>query len=543
MFRRPQRRSARSVFRGIAVAGSLAASAAPGRAQDPMTRMSVDTLGVQALRESAAPAISANGRHVAFASLASNLVAGDTNGNWDVFVHDRLTRVTVRVSVSSAGKQAQGPSSAPSISADGRFVAFTSTARNLVSGDLNNVSDVFVHDRDPDGNGVFDESNATTERVSVDSSGVEGNSWSQEAAISGDGKLVAFSSFASNLVAGDTNGEEDVFVHDRTAGTTVRVSVDSAGVEGNDFSDLPAISADGSCVAFESWASNFDANDTDTTSDIFVHDLASGSFALVPGDQNGYADVFVFDRPAGAMSIASLDSNGAQADGNSFLPTLSSDGQVVSFISTADNLVPDDTNLTWDVLRHDRTSGATTGISLDCAGSTADGRSPEASISADGQVVAFSSFADDLVDNDTNGYEDVFARDLGAAGPQASWSSYGAGWAGTYGIPTFTASADPEFSATLSLDITNSLHFWTVGFVLVGMDRASIPTRAGGTILVDWALIVTVPLAPIGYSLGVTIPADRDLCGASADLQVIELDAGASGGLSFTPGLELVFGH
>jgi hypothetical protein len=378
-------------------------------------------------------------------------------------------------------------------------------------------------------------------------------------------------------VAGDTNGEEDVFVHDRSTGTTVRVSVDSAGVEGNDFSDLPAISADGSCVAFESWASNFDANDTDFTTDVFVHDLASGvtewvsrasppqwsggygrpalssdgsivafasgSFALVPGDQNGYGDVFVFDRPAGAMSIVSLDSAGAQADGTSLLPTLSSDGQIVSFTSYADNLAPNDTNAKNDVFRHDRTSGATSGISLDCAGSTADGPSSEAWLSADGQVVVFSSYADDLVDADTNGYADIFARDLGVTEPQASWSSYGTGWAGTYGIPTIAPSADPEFSATLSLDITNSLQFWTVGFVLVGMDRASILTRAGGTILVDWALIVTVPLAPIGYSLGVTIPADRDLCGASADLQVIELDAGASAGLSFTAGLELAFGH
>jgi hypothetical protein len=129
------------------------------------------------------------------------------------------------------------------------------------------------------------------------------------------------------------------------------------------------------------------------------------------------------------------------------------------------------------------------------------------------------------------------------APPQASWSGYGAGWPGTYGIPTFTASTDPVFGATISLDISNSLQFWTVGFVLVGADRASIPTRAGGTILVDWVLITTVPLSANGYSIQGTVPFDPALCGATADLQVIELDAGASAGLSFTPGLELFFGH
>jgi Tol biopolymer transport system component len=580
MCRRSQFHRSRVAFRSAVLLVGFVANPGIGRAQTPITRMSVDAAGTQALHESSAPAISADGRYVAFASLASNLVPGDTNGRWDIFVKERATGAIVRVSVSSSGKQGNGPCSTPAISSDGRFVAFTSFASNLVSGDTNGQPDVFVHDRDPDGNGVFDEGNGTTEQVSVDSNGVEGQWQSWNPSISADGKLVAFGSYATNLVAGDTNNRGDVFVHDRSNGTTIRVSVDSAGVEGNDSSDSPAISADGSCVAFESAASNLDPSDDDDTWDIFLHTIAtgvtewvsrahttqwsggygrpalssdgsivaftSGSSSLVPGDQNGTVDVFVFDRPSGAMSIVSLDSAGGQGNGGSSGPSLSADGVVVAFISTANNLAPYDSNGFSDFFLHDRTSGATSALSLNCAGETGDNKSwngEPPSLSADGRIGVYSSAAEDLVDDDTNGYVDVFAYDLGASWPQASWTSYGAGYAGTFGIPTFTAAADPEFGAAIALDISNSLQFWTVGFVLAGMDRASIPTRAGGTILVDWNVLFTVPLAPIGYTLDVTIPVDPALCGATADLQVIELDAGASAGLSFTAGLELAFGH
>ncbi len=566
------------MLRASLVLACCVAGAATVRAQTPITRMSVRASGNQALRPSLEPAISADGRFVAFTSFSKGLINGDTNGTWDIFVKERATGAIVRVSVSSSGTQSDDQSLEPSLSSDGRFVAFMSDATNLVSGDTNKSSDVFVRDRDPDGNGVFDEGNATTEIVSVDSNGKEGNSASMEPALSGDGMLVAFSSYASNLVANDKNNKRDVFVHDRSTGATIRVSVDSNGVEGNGESNSPAISADGTGVAFESIASNFDAADNDGVEDIFFHDVASGStewvskasypmwseghgrpalssdgalvaFAsassnLVPYDNNGMDDVFVLDRTTGTFTRESVDSAGNQSNGYSEAPALSADGSVVVFPSGATDLVPNDTNGDSDIFLHDRGNGSTTVVSTDCTGVVGDGPSFEPpAISADAQVVAFSSRAEDLVDDDTNGCDDVFALDRTVAPPQASWTGYGAGWPGTYGIPTFTASADPVFGATISLDISNSLQFWTVGFVLVGASQASIPTRAGGTILVDFVLITTVPLASNGYSILGTVPFDPTLCGATADLQVIELDAGASAGLSFTPGLELFFGH
>jgi Tol biopolymer transport system component len=209
------------------------------------------------------PSISADGRYVAFTSRASNLVPGDTYGTWDVFVHDRLTGQTTRVSVASDGTEGIGVSDHPSISADGRYVAFMSYASNLVPGDTNGWADIFVHDR----------LTGQTTRVSVASDGTEGNGDSWTPSISADGRYIAFTSRASNLVPGDTNGREDVFVHDRLTGQTTRVSVASDGTEGNNHSVGGSISADGRYVAFDSWASN-----------------------LVPGDTNGVWDVFVVVR-------------------------------------------------------------------------------------------------------------------------------------------------------------------------------------------------------------------------------------------------------
>jgi Tol biopolymer transport system component len=165
------------------------------------------------------PAISADGRFVAFWSNADNLVVGDTNGASDVFVHDRETGVTERISVDSAGNQGNNDSLEPAISADGRFVAFLSGADNLVSGDTNGNLDIFVHDRETD----------VTERVSVDSVGNQGNNHSLEPAISADGRFVAFRSYANNLVPGDTNSTADVFVHDRKTRVDKTGDADLAG--------------------------------------------------------------------------------------------------------------------------------------------------------------------------------------------------------------------------------------------------------------------------------------------------------------------------
>jgi Tol biopolymer transport system component len=327
------------------------------------TRVSVASDGSQGNVESYDPFISADGRYVAFHSDATNLVGGDTNGDRDVFVHDRQTAQTTRVSVASDGSQGNSHSRYPSISADGRYVAFHSDATNLVGGDTNGHGDVFVHDRQT----------GQTTRVSVASDGSQGNSYSRNSSISADGRYVAFHSFARNLVGGDTNGRGDVFVHDRQTAQTTRVSVASDGSQGNDYSFWASISADGRYVAFQSLASN-----------------------LVGGDTNGRYDVFVHDRQTGQTTRVSVASDGSEGYNSSDHPFISADGRYVAFHSDAGNLVGGDTNGDRDVFVHDRQTAQTTRVSVASDGSQGNDWSWEPSISADGRYVAFHSFASNL---------------------------------------------------------------------------------------------------------------------------------------------------
>jgi Tol biopolymer transport system component len=382
------------------------------------------------------PAISADGRYVTFDSLASNLVPGDTNGMYDIFVRDRTAGTTTRVSKSSAGVEGNDYSDSPSISADGRYVAFESLATNLVSGDTNGAYDIFVRDRTA----------GTTTLVSKNSAGVEGDSGSYSASISADGRYVTFQSSATNLVSGDTNGMGDIFVRDRQTGTTYLVSRDSAGVEGNGYSDSPSISADGRYVAFYSGSTNLVTGDSNGYNDIFVRDRQTGTTTrvskssagvegdghssnpsissdgryvtfesmatnLVSGDTNGKRDIFVRDRQTGTTYLVSRNSAGVEGDGQSYNPSISADGGYVTFDSGSTNLVSGDTNEAWDIFVRDRQTGTTTQVSRNSAGVEGDGSSFYPSISADGRYVKFESTATNLVPGDTNGYNDIFVRD------------------------------------------------------------------------------------------------------------------------------------
>jgi Tol biopolymer transport system component len=409
------------------------------------TRVSVASDSTQGNSNSGNPSVSADGRYVAFYSLASSLVSGDTNGYEDIFVHDRQSGETTLVSVASDGTQGNSVSFHPSISADGRYVAFESSASNLVSGDTNGYEDIFVHDR---------QSGQTT-RVSVSSDGAQGNhkSWASPIShISADGRYVVFYSWASNLVSGDTNGYEDIFVHDRQSGQTTRVSIASDGTQGNNYgSGNPSISADGRYVAFYSLASSLVSGDTNGTVDVFVHDQQSGqttrvsvasggaqgnnvsrdpslsadgryvafwSYAsnLVSGDTNGKMDIFVHDRQTGQTTRVSIASDGMQGntDTGYFTISISADGRYVAFYSAASNLVSGDTNNAEDVFVHDRQSAQTTRVSIASDGAQGNSTSEGPSISADGRYVAFQSSASNLVSGDTNGKMDIFVHEMGS---------------------------------------------------------------------------------------------------------------------------------
>jgi len=257
------------------------------------------------------------------------------------------SQTTERVSVDSDGNEGLGPSSAPSISADGRYVAFESSADNLVAGDLLGFIDIFVHDRDKDGNGTYDEVGAiSTVRVSVDSAGNEATEASVNPSISANGRYVAFSSFATDLVGAgnDNNGKFDIFVHDLQTGTTIRVSVDSGGREANGDSNSPSISGDGRYVAFESSAPDLVAGDTNGKVDIFVHDRDA--------DGNG-----IYDEVGGISTVrVSLVTGGGEGNGNSSAPSISSsDGKYVAFDSYT-NLVAADSGLFSDIFVYERES-------------------------------------------------------------------------------------------------------------------------------------------------------------------------------------------
>lgn len=382
--------------------------------------------------------LSTDGTKATFESEASNLVPGDTNGTVDVFVYDLTNGVTTRASVSGDGIQGDGSSGYPSISGDGSKIVFWSTATNLVSGDTNNDADIFVHDL----------TRGTTTRVSVGSNGNQSNGSSWQPSLSADGTKIAFESSASNLVSGDTNKVKDIFVRDLTTGTTTRVNVDNNGNQSNGEVDFPRLSGDGSKVAFDSYASNLVSGDTNGTVDVFVRDLTtnqltyvnvssngtkgnkfssysslsadgtkvsfiSSSTNLVPGGANNSAQVYVRDLKTGITKRASVDSNGIQGEGDSVTSSLSADGSRVVFSSDANNLVQgDDTGR--DVFVHDMRTGLTVKVNVAPDGGPANSEAGFASLNGNGTKVAYTTWASNLVKSDTNNQPDVFVSDVSA---------------------------------------------------------------------------------------------------------------------------------
>ena len=344
----------------------------------PLELISVNGAGMAGNMRSIPGDISDDGRFVSFYSEANDLVSGDTNGSPDAFVRDRLLGTTYLCSVSSAGIQGQNWAYVR-LSGNGRYVVFSSSAA-LVSGDSNGAPDVFVRDLQA----------LTTECVSVNMAGLPANAGSgglDMTGISSDGRYVCFASAASNLVAGDSNGQTDVFVRDRLLGQMARVSTSTSGQQGDAGSGWPEISSSGQIVVFQSLASDLVAGDTNATWDIFVRDIALG----------------ITER----VSVASA---GVEANDQSIEPTVSPDGRFIGFVSRATNLEPNDTNGTWDSFVHDRLTKRTSRVSTNASAVQGDAASYNPYLARNARTIAFGSDATNLVQGDTNSVADVFAR-------------------------------------------------------------------------------------------------------------------------------------
>jgi Tol biopolymer transport system component len=346
-------------------------------------------------------AISADGHWVAYASRADYLVPNDGNAEDDIFVTNRINKETRRVSVDVRGDEVGLPSYRPAISGDGRYVVFESQSPFGIEDDSNGLTDIFRVDRE----------DRSIERVSVSTAGQQVLEYpASHPDISDDGRYVVFHSSDTRLVPDDDNLCQgvgmggavfyfpcsDVFLHDTMDHTTTRISVDSGGLQVTGSSTNGSISGNGQYVAFQSSAST-----------------------LTPNDTNGTFDIFVKDTLSGAIERISVASNGDQGNDSSWNPAISSDGRIVAFESRADNLVPGDDNGMVDVFVHDRLTRETRRISVCACGTGGNAASVHPAVSGDGQVVTFASSASNLLVGlrDTNGMPDVFIHQwLPAAG-------------------------------------------------------------------------------------------------------------------------------
>lgn len=365
----------------VLVAGWTVLVTAPAVAAPPQTVLvSVGQDGQSVEEPSVAPSISGDGPRIAFQSFADDLVAGDANGLSDIFVRDLRARTTQRVSIDVAGHDPDGASTAPVISDNGRFVAFQSDADDLVPGDSNGVGDVFLYDLQ----------NRTTSRISV---GLGINDPTRQVgspSVSADGSRIVFHVFVGSPVV-----RSDVFVRDRVAHRTEKVSVSVSGGRADAGSIYPTISKDGRYVAFLSGAEN-----------------------LVPGPGNGFGDVFRRDLESHRTQLVSVDRFGRAADGDAQggPPAISADGRYVVFHDWATDLVAGDTNREPDVFRRDLAERTTVRVSVTSDEQEVSGfgsfHTVGLGISDHGRFVTFSSDFTGLTANDRNGQPDVFLRDV-----------------------------------------------------------------------------------------------------------------------------------
>lgn len=500
-----------------------------------------------------------DGSSIAFDSYATGIVTSDTNSLSDIFLSTG-TGISL-ISIDSTGGMANGDSFSPSITSNGQFVLFSSIASDLVSGDTNGKYDAFLRDV----------SSGVTTRVSLSSSNSEANDDCFGLSISDDGRFVVFSSPATNLVTGDTNGFEDIFVRDRQNSTTIRISVTSGGGQSNGDSSLAKISGDGAFVAYSSEASN-----------------------LVSSDSNSAVDVLLFEMGSGTVSLVSSDNSGVPANGGSLIgytaTSISEDGRYVVFSSDASNLISGDTNNATDVFVRDTVSNTTARVSVDSSGGQGVGggaRGGNCGISLDGRFVVFSANDMGLVTGDANGVPDVFLHDrltgntelisddgsgpIGGVNPGAvstgfatfgaqdypasgihpimlwtetsvAYSQYGSGTTGSGScVPLLDGDSGFGFAGTHAIDLSSALGGASCLLVIGSGNTPS--SGYGGTIHVS-SIITTLPLTASGTGAcngtidipGIDVTASA---GVTVYMQFFVSDSSAFGGVALSNGLQM----
>ncbi len=330
--------------------------------------------------DSQKPSISDNGRYIVYQSRATNLVTDKTTSRSDIFLYDRNTKMTTRINLAYDGSEANSSSYNPQISADGTVIAFSSTSSNLIDDDTEGLEDIFVYDR----------SDGTITRVSVNSDDEAGDDDSTYPDISDDGRYIVFQSSSSNLDDEDDNGRINIFRHDRQTGKTIRVNYDFLGDISDHDCTYPVISDNGRYVAFQTYS------------------------ALTPCDDNNDSDIFLRDINEKTTTLTSVTTYGCVANNNSYHPSMSGEARYIAFSTYSTDLeIEDDTNHQQDVYIRDRQEMTTERVSISTNGEEGDGRSVGygGNISSDGRYVVFSTNSSNLIDNDGNGGYDVYARD------------------------------------------------------------------------------------------------------------------------------------
>jgi Tol biopolymer transport system component len=557
---------------------AFAAASALAKGQDTV-RISVDSKGAEG------DDTSVSGRHsvafdgkemlIVFSSLATDLVASDKNGKQDIFLRDVTAGTTERIVLDVKGGEPDDDSSNPHITPDGRFVVFQSDATNLVNGDQNGKTDVFVLDRH----------SGTIERVSVDDKGGESDGRSSDGCISADGRYVVFTNDSDDFTGGDTNRSADVFLRDLAKGTTTCLSRNLSGATGDGSSRSPDISADGSTVAFSSRASDLVANDSNRTEDVFVYDLASGVVTRASVNEGGFElddssespalsaegdlitfvsaarnmnrdssagkfQVYVRDLATGQVWLASRALDGSAADGHCTNPILfdHDDGKgsrpYVAFWSFSTNL-PGAGVADADAYACDFKAGFVQCVSVDSDGidHASGGNDPPLAATADGDAIVFSCLDSQLVSGDGNGKIDVFMRGV-------QWTrltEFGDGLAGSDGfVPHLTGHGGSCEADDWQIAIEDGLGR-AAGHLWVGLGSTSGIKLFGGTFYVDFTQpIFPVPIqlkgfAGVGGSGGLAFDGVNveNLGQFSIYLQCTLLDPRAPRGISMSNALEL----